>query len=67
MKLIKDWKWYVPGLLLGAVAGFLYWKFFGCDGTCAITSSPWRSSIYGAVMGTLVNNLFKPSAPSEAK
>lgn len=55
-------KWYLPGILLGAIAGYVYYHFWGCDGTCLITSSPWRSMLYGAVMGALVNNTFKPSS-----
>ena len=40
------------GVVVGAVAGFLYWQFVGCtSGSCAITSSPFNSTIYGAVMG----------------
>lgn len=61
-KLLKDWKWYVPGILLGAVAGYIYYHFWGCDGTCMITSSPWRSMLYGATMGGLLNSTFKSSA-----
>lgn len=53
-------KWLLPGLLIGAVAGFLYWKFYGCNGTCLITSSPLKSILYFSVMGALVNNMFKP-------
>lgn len=60
-KIIKDWVWYVPGLLIGAASGYLYWKYFGCDGTCLITSSPLKSTIYFAVMGLFVNQMFKPS------
>ncbi len=47
-------------MLLGAAAGYFYWNFYGCDGSCMITSSPWRSMIYFSVMGALVNNMFKP-------
>ena len=65
-KLLKDWKWYVPGILLGAVAGYVYYHFWGCDGTCMITSSPWRSTVYGAIMGGLLNNLFKPSTKNQS-
>lgn len=44
----------IIGLLIGSMAGYLYWKFIGCNsGTCAITSSPLNSSIYGALMGTV--------------
>lgn len=57
-------KWYVPGILLGAVAGYIYYHFWGCDGTCAITSSPWRSMLYGVVMGGLINSMFKPASSS---
>ena len=48
------------GITLGAVAGFLYWKFLGCSsGTCMITSKPINSTLYGAVMGFLVAGIFK--------
>ena len=47
------------GITLGAVAGFLYWRFVGCSsGTCMITSKPFNSSMYGAVMGFLVAGIF---------
>jgi H+/Cl- antiporter ClcA len=61
-------KWFKNNLLLimgvftGAVAGFLYWKFVGCaSGTCAITSKPVNSTLYGAVMGGLLFSIFKPN------
>ena len=48
------------GITLGAMAGFLYWKFVGCsNGTCMITSKPINSSLYGALMGFLVAGIFK--------
>ncbi len=48
------------GITLGAVAGFLYWKFVGCSsGTCMITSKPINSTLYGAVMGFIVAGIFK--------
>lgn len=53
-------KWLLPGLVIGAVAGFFYWKFYGCNGTCLITSSPLKSILYFSVMGALINNMFKP-------
>ena len=47
------------GITLGAVAGFLYWRFVGCSsGTCMITSKPFNRSLYGAVMGFLVAGIF---------
>ncbi|HET6227864.1 MAG TPA: DUF6132 family protein, partial [Bacteroidia bacterium] len=40
----------ILGLVVGAVAGFLYWKLIGCEsGTCMITSKWHNSTAYGAV------------------
>lgn len=51
---------YVIGALAGAVAGYLYWQQIGCSsGTCAITSKPLNSTIYGSVMGALLFGMFK--------
>ncbi|HLV51351.1 MAG TPA: DUF6132 family protein [Flavobacterium sp.] len=50
----------IIGVPIGALAGFLYWKFVGCNsGTCAITSSSINSTLYGSVMGGLVFSMFK--------
>lgn len=49
------------GIAIGAIAGYLYWKYVGClSGTCAITSNPTNSTIYGSAMGGLLFSLFKP-------
>ena len=51
-------KW-IAGLAIGATLGFCYWYFVGCNaGSCAITSSPINSTIYGGVMGMLLINTF---------
>ena len=48
------------GAALGAIAGFLYWKYVGClTGTCTITSNPVRSTIYFAILGALLFSIFK--------
>lgn len=57
----KSWLWYVPGLFVGGISGYFYWKFYGCNGTCLITSSPVRTVLYFAFMGMLLNQMFKPS------
>lgn len=45
----------ILGVVIGAVVGFGYYKLVGCaSGTCPITSNPWISTLYGAVMGALV-------------
>lgn len=64
---MKKWiqanRLYVLGGLLGAIAGFLYWKYIGCvTGTCAITSNPVRSTLYFSVMGSLLLGLFKKTS-----
>lgn len=43
-------------VLIGAIVGFLVYRFIGCrTGTCAITSNPYISTIYGAVVGLLAS------------
>jgi len=45
----------IPGIILGGLAGFLFYYFIGCNsGTCAITSNPWNSTIMGSLMGFLI-------------
>jgi hypothetical protein len=47
------------GIVVGAIAGYLYYYYIGCaSGTCSITSRPLNSSLYGALMGGLVFNMF---------
>lgn len=58
--IMKNYGLVVIGIFVGAVAGFLYWKLVGCDsGTCAITSNPTSSTLYGAMMGGLLFSIFK--------
>lgn len=46
------------GILLGAVAGYLYYHFYGCTNGCSITGSPLNSTLYGSFMGGLLVNTF---------
>ncbi len=49
------------GIILGALGGFAYWHFVGCDtGSCPITSIWYHSTGYGALMGGLLGNIFIP-------
>jgi hypothetical protein len=43
-------------IVLGAVAGFAYQRVIGCrTGTCPITSNPYISTLYGALLGFLLS------------
>lgn len=57
---LKKYTLTIIGLMVGAIAGFFYWQQIGCNsGTCAITSSPINSTIYGSIMGALFLNIFQ--------
>lgn len=44
-------------LLIGAIGGFLYWKFVGCtSGTCAIKSVWYWTVLWGSAVGYLVGD-----------
>jgi hypothetical protein len=60
MNFIKNHKLSITGILLGAIGGFAYYHFVGCaGGSCAITSKPLNSTLYGAMMGGLLFSVFK--------
>ena len=51
------------GIVVGLLAGYLYYQQIGCiSGTCAITSKPLNSTLYGGLMGGLLFNLFVTSS-----
>jgi uncharacterized membrane protein YeaQ/YmgE (transglycosylase-associated protein family) len=59
---------YIIGAIVGAVAGYLYWQQIGCSsGTCAITSKPLNSTLYGAVMGALLLGMFKKQTKTKTE
>lgn len=61
-KRILSNKLYFIGALLGALSGYLYYKYVGCiTGTCAITSNPFRSTAYFAFFGAVLFGAFKPA------
>ena len=65
---LKKHKLTLAGVFAGALAGFLYYYFVGCsNGTCAISSKPLNSSLYGAVMGALLFNLFEKKPKKEKR
>lgn len=66
MRKMQLQKWFlnniliILGIVVGAIAGFLYWQQIGCNsGTCSITSKWHNSTTYGALMGGLLFSMFK--------
>lgn len=60
MNFINKNKLTIVGIFLGAIGGYLYYHYVGCaSGTCPITSKPLNSTLYGAVMGSLLFNIFQ--------
>ena len=48
IKLVKR----ILPVFIGALLGYAYYHFIGCNsGTCPITSNPYISTVYGAVIG----------------
>lgn len=57
---INKYRLTIIGMIEGATGGILYYHFVGCNsGTCAITSKPLNSTLYGALMGGIFLNIFK--------
>lgn len=50
-------------ILVGAVAGYLYYRFFGCTSGCVITSSPIRTMVYMGVVGGLIGAVTRKETP----
>ncbi len=49
----------VMGVVIGGVTGFLFYRLIGCrTGACRIIGNPYLSTIYWALLGALVANLF---------
>jgi len=53
-------------VMAGAVLGYAYYYFIGCNnGSCAITSNPYVSTAYGAVLGVILAIPSKKRATKE--
>lgn len=58
-ELMRSSYFWKPALsvIIGGTIGFLYYHFVGCtSGTCAITSNPFSSIIFGSAIGLFVVN-----------
>jgi hypothetical protein len=65
---LKKYRLTILGAILGAIGGYSYYYFVGCaSGTCAITSSPFNSTIYGIFMGGLLFNMIESEIQKKSK
>ena len=56
---LRSWKFWRPvlGVLVGGLAGFLYYHFVGCStGSCFITSHSYSTIIFGGLSGYLITS-----------
>ena len=60
----RAWTITLIGVAIGAAVGWYYWYQWGCVDGCTITGSPLNSTLYGALMGGLLFNSFKKTAPA---
>ncbi|MBP1654012.1 MAG: hypothetical protein H6Q28_568 [Bacteroidetes bacterium] len=55
----------VLSVLAGAVLGYAYYYFIGCQtGACPITSNPLVSTAYGGLVGGLLSGSFRKGPAS---
>lgn len=66
LKMLNLKKWLLSnilmlfGFVLGGVSGYLYYYYIGCsNGTCAITSNPYKSVIYFSVWFAIVTGIIQ--------
>ena len=57
---INKYRFGIVGVLVGGILGYAYYHFIGCNtGSCAITSKPVNSSLYGMFMGYLLFSMLE--------
>ena len=52
-EIILKWAKPILPVVVGAVAGYSYYYYVGCNRGCAITGNPFISTAYGAFAGFL--------------
>jgi len=56
------------GIVLGAIGGYIYYIEVGCaTGTCPLTSNPYGSIVYGALIGYLFGDMFRKKKQAEER
>ena len=64
MDFLLKYKLNIFGIAVGAIGGYLYYYYVGCaSGTCLITSKPFNSTLYGALMGNFFSEYLKTTIP----
>jgi len=52
-EIIFKWAKRILPVVGGAVAGYAYYYYVGCNGSCPISGNPYVSTVYGAFAGFL--------------
>ena len=55
--MLKSWYFWKPvlGFSVGAIAGFLYYYYYGCTSGCsAVTTNPYSSTLFGGMIGFFI-------------
>jgi hypothetical protein len=58
----------IIGIVAGIIGGYIYYIKIGCSsGSCPITSNPYMSMLWGAIIGYLIGDMFKKREKSVNK
>jgi hypothetical protein len=58
----------IIGIVVGTIGGYAYYYYIGCkSGTCPLTSNPYISMLFGAIMGYLIGDMFKKNEKKSDK
>lgn len=56
---LKKYSLILIGIVLGGIAGYIYWQEIGClSGTCTLKSSMSNMTLYGMFTGGLLGSIF---------
>lgn len=66
------WKWTkrILPVAVGAILGYSYYYFIGCNGSCPISGNPYISTVYGTFAGFLFidwKQIFNKNKKEEVK
>lgn len=63
---LRKYQLEIIGGIVGGIGGYAYYHFIGCsNGSCAITSKPINSILYGIFMGFLLFSSFRIKSKKE--